>query len=434
MRVTVILLTVLLAACGGSGSSGTDPSSDSAPASAPSASTPPAASSPTPAAQTCPSGDTGTYPDCVAPGPTSTPTPPPVATLPTCSAGTTLAPLACQCPPAYLDADNGSCIVPTPAVPPPAFPPPTMSLSAAPDPVQPGGSAVLTWSSTGVDCFGAAGWPTSDELTPSGFVNTASLSGTTSYTLICSGPGGNAEASVTVGVSTSTPTQPPPTGPPVPPTGPPVPPTSPPVPPTCTAPQVLIGNTCQEPPTVALSLALTPTVVVDSSLGCPSPAGQPCLATIATTPVSSFGADSFFCSMSPSTQIQSPAEPFGLGPFPSSQDGPVVATVICTDVYNQTASASVTLTVIPPSGPPSDTFTGSLSGNVETLTWDTYGSDGCYVEQFNTNGVEVTLSPGGGTSGTAPSGFLSPSYEPYNFVLYCGGAPDTNVPSITVNP
>jgi hypothetical protein len=420
MRTFVLFVAVLIlvAACGGgSAGSNTDPSGIPT---ASSVSTTPPASSPTPTTQSCPSGDTGTYPDCVAPGPTATPTPPPPpATLPACQVGTTpSAATTCQCPPAYLNANTGACIVPAPAVPPPTDPAPAMSLSASPNPVTAGSASVLTWNSTGATtCYGSAGWPTSDQLTPSGFVTAPPLTAPTSYTLICAGPGGTAEASVTVGVATPAP-----------------PPSGPPAPPTCALPDLPIGGgTCQAPPTVSLTLSIDPTTVADGSAGCPSPSGQACLATVTITSASTLTGDTVECYDGSGGWIN-PASGYSVGPYVALQDGPQVITVSCRDVWSSAATASITLEVVAPGPPPGDTFTGVYGGNFETLTWDSHSTDGCYVEQFNDQGVGVALIPGGGTSGSATSGFLSPSYEPYSFVLYCGGAPDTNVPSITVNP
>src|SRR5205823_532701 len=79
-----------------------------------------------------------------------------------CPVGTSTAPLPCLCPPAYLDAVSGSCIVPAP----PVNLPPSMSLSAAPNPVQPGGVSTLAWTSSGaVGCLGAGlNWPVPGQL------------------------------------------------------------------------------------------------------------------------------------------------------------------------------------------------------------------------------------------------------------------------------
>lgn len=123
-----------------------------------------------------------------------------------------------------------------------------------------------------------------------------------------------------------------------------------------------------------------------------------------------------------------------VGPFPS--DGPQVFAFSCGNpLSNQTATASITLTVIPPVRPQPDTFTGSYSGNVETVTWATHstqGAGGCSALQIDNFGNQVTLSPGGTPAGGASTGFLSPSLAPFTFTLICSGAPDAGVPTITV--
>lgn len=432
----VIAGCLILAGCGGGATGSTSAAvASNAPGTGasdpPSTPTPPASSPPLPVCPAgattpltqcsqCPTADvSGSF--CVIPSPS----------LPVCPVGSTeLYISVCQCPTG--DANGSTCSVPAPTPPPTCptgtegtppdctpIPAPTMSLSADPTTVQSGGSSVLTWGSTGASgCYGAAGWPSSDELAPSGYINTGPLTATASYSLTCSGDGGTATASVTITVQaadcTSNCGNPPP--------------------PTCTPPDVLIGQTCEVPPTIGVSLGINPTTVVDSSRGCPDPAGNPCVAVLTITPTSSLQGDSILCYVNGSEQPVNWALGWSTSPYPAAQDGPQVISVACHDPYDGAAAASITLMVIPPSGPPADTFTGSLAGNVETVTWATYGTDGCYVEQFNTNGVEATLQPGGGTSGTATSGFLSPSYEPFQFVLYCGGVPDTNVPTITVSP
>jgi hypothetical protein len=81
---------------------------------------------------------------------------------------------------------------------------PTVTLSANPTAVGSGGSAMLSWSSTNVTSCGASGGWSGSEST-SGSASTAALNATTSYTLTCSGPGGNASQSVTVNVATPAP-------------------------------------------------------------------------------------------------------------------------------------------------------------------------------------------------------------------------------------
>ena len=119
------------------------------------------------------------------------------------------------------------------------------------------------------------------------------------------------------------------------------------------------------------------------------------------------------------------------------KDGPAVLAVSCQDTYGQSTSASIVLEVIAPGGPTQpDTFAGVLSGNIFAGTWTTYsvqGAGGCSIQQANASGLLVTLNPGGTPSGSASSGFLSPSGDPYTFSLICSGAP-ANVPGITVSP
>lgn len=223
----------------------------------------------------CPVGSVGEYPDCTAPTPAAPAAPPPV----TCWDGSTAQNQA-QCPAQPFNSTVYTCpgggtsqtlngcppVAPAAPIPPtaptspvvippnPSALPPTMTLIAAPNPVAAGSSAVLTWASTLAGaCYGTAGWPSSDVVTPNGFTATGALTVATSYELVCNGAGGNATASVTVAVtSASVPTPPPVTPPVTPPVAPPVapPPTPPPVTP---------------PPPVACALpfcmALTPTIV-----------------------------------------------------------------------------------------------------------------------------------------------------------------------------
>jgi len=85
----------------------------------------------------------------------------------------------------------------TAGVPPP---PPTVTLATNPAIVATGGSSALTWNSTNTtSCTASGGW--SGIRATSGTESTAPLSATTSYTLACTGPGGNANQSVTVTVA-----------------------------------------------------------------------------------------------------------------------------------------------------------------------------------------------------------------------------------------
>jgi hypothetical protein len=100
--------------------------------------------------------------------------------------------------------------------------------------------------------------------------------------------------------------------------------------------------------------------------------------------------------------------------------------------------SSSTSTPAPP--PPStavDMFTSAANGDgTYTLTWNTTSSTAglCYVEQLNSQGVQVALIPGGTPSGSATTAVLSPTYRPFSFTLYCGGNPDPSVQTITVMP
>lgn len=77
--------------------------------------------------------------------------------------------------------------------------PPTVSLNATPLSVAAGGSALLAWSSTQAEsCVASGAW--SGSRAPVGSESTGPLSASQSYALVCTGPGGTAEASVTVGV------------------------------------------------------------------------------------------------------------------------------------------------------------------------------------------------------------------------------------------
>lgn len=117
------------------------------------------------------------------------PPPPP----PACPVGTTAAPLACTCPPADLNADNGSCVVPPP--------PPWLRLSAAPNPVNYSASTVLDFQSgNATSCAFTSGWPGSGVLPTGETISSPQLFVTTVFTLVCSGPNGTAVESVTVGV------------------------------------------------------------------------------------------------------------------------------------------------------------------------------------------------------------------------------------------
>jgi len=78
---------------------------------------------------------------------------------------------------------------------------PNIFLSASPTSVSSGGTALLIWSATNASsCTASGGW--SGDQPASGSVSTGALSGTTAYTLKCTGPGGSASRSVRVSVTT----------------------------------------------------------------------------------------------------------------------------------------------------------------------------------------------------------------------------------------
>ena len=80
-----------------------------------------------------------------------------------------------------------------------APPAPTLTLTANPLSVEAGQASTLTWSSTNAtSCTAMDGW--SGSRPTSGSETTAALSGTTSYTLECAGPGGSAWETVIVAV------------------------------------------------------------------------------------------------------------------------------------------------------------------------------------------------------------------------------------------
>jgi len=147
--------------------------------------------------------------------------------------------------------------------------------------------------------------------------------------------------------------------------------------------------------------------------------------------------DAFVC-LDQDSNALNPAIGWSTAPWPGAADGPHVYTLDCRDGYGASASASITLNVVPPLANPNvDTFTGVLNGGIFTATWQTYsvqGAGGCSVQQANASGLLSTLNPGGTPSGSASSGFLSPSGDPYEFTLICSGAPDAGVPVIVVSP
>ena len=77
--------------------------------------------------------------------------------------------------------------------------PPTLTLQAADGLVDAGSSTTLNWSAAHVDgCTASGGW--SGNLAPSGSFTTSPMSGATTYTLSCSGPGGTVIDMINVNV------------------------------------------------------------------------------------------------------------------------------------------------------------------------------------------------------------------------------------------
>lgn len=85
------------------------------------------------------------------------------------------------------------------------IPPAAASISAAPNPVNYNTASTLTWSSTdATSCTASDDWSGAKAI--SGTESTGNLTVAQTYTIVCSGPGGNsAPASVTINVSTSLP-------------------------------------------------------------------------------------------------------------------------------------------------------------------------------------------------------------------------------------
>ncbi|HVW82570.1 MAG TPA: LamG-like jellyroll fold domain-containing protein [Candidatus Paceibacterota bacterium] len=79
-----------------------------------------------------------------------------------------------------------------------APPPPTASLSANPSSIAAGQSSTLTWSSTGADSCSGTGFSTGGAVSGSASVTPAQ---TTTYTVLCTGSNGSANAAATVTVS-----------------------------------------------------------------------------------------------------------------------------------------------------------------------------------------------------------------------------------------
>src|SRR6202453_4359004 len=82
---------------------------------------------------------------------------------------------------------------------------PTVALGATPSTVSKGGIATLTWKSTNTTaCTASRAWAGSKAT--SGSQSTAAVDANSTYTLVCTGPGGSASQSATVSVKSPTPT------------------------------------------------------------------------------------------------------------------------------------------------------------------------------------------------------------------------------------
>ncbi len=89
----------------------------------------------------------------------------------------------------------------------PGVPQPTVELVAAPDSITPGGSTMLSWSTTdSLVCTASGAW--SGRKATSGSQSTGALNADSTFTLSCDGDGGRGVASVTVTVSGAQPPTP----------------------------------------------------------------------------------------------------------------------------------------------------------------------------------------------------------------------------------
>ncbi len=85
-------------------------------------------------------------------------------------------------------------------------PAPTVTLTGSPNPINSGSSAMLSWNTTDATSCQASGGPwNGSKNVPSGSESTGALTGTTTYYLTCTGPGGNATAIETVYVTNTPP-------------------------------------------------------------------------------------------------------------------------------------------------------------------------------------------------------------------------------------
>ncbi len=88
-------------------------------------------------------------------------------------------------------------------------PAPTVTLNANPATIQSGANSTLTWNSTNATtCTASGGWTGAKQVT--GTQQVGPLTANTTYTLACTGAGGNRTASTTVTVSATPPPPPPP--------------------------------------------------------------------------------------------------------------------------------------------------------------------------------------------------------------------------------
>ena len=178
---------------------------------------------------------------------------------------------------------------------------------------------------------------------------------------------------------------------------------------------------------LTLSANVDPNVVNDTSAG-----NTPATSAVVSWSVSSnVLGDAFLCTVNGGSVQQSPTSVSG---YSALEDGPQPIVVSCSDTWRVVASKTLTLTVVAPPAAPPDQFTEyANSDGTWTFGWYSYGTQGCEVRQFNSQGVETTLIPAGNTSGSSTTAVLFSTYAPYTMTLYCGGVPD-NVPSFTVSP
>jgi hypothetical protein len=95
-------------------------------------------------------------------------------------------------------ASSAAVVVAAPSTP---TPPPTVSLSLAPASVPAGQASTLTWSTTNATSCAAAGAWAGSQGTSGNIAVTQSVAGVYTYSLSCTGAGGSASGSVTLGVT-----------------------------------------------------------------------------------------------------------------------------------------------------------------------------------------------------------------------------------------